>query len=357
MGIAEWFRGWFIRRRRSYELSSVERVARAAELLEGNGRLQEASVILGEGIKRFPQATNLRTQQERVERRRLKERVAELNKLYQARPDPALAVELVRIYRETGDSVSARSVVEEAIKRFPNHAPLYEVKGDLWLEIFEASGTEPDGMEAMRSLERCVELDPANLTAREALVGLYGKIGAWAKALHHAVLVLNTLRPGVVGRVAIEALAKHAPPEEDVGVLMHNFARTHEKTTAPLPERRTASKILELFHDLKGRRLAAMIATDGSLIDIVSNERIDKEAIAQTGNALISAAVECCTRMSLGSFVTAQIEGEGTSAYLKVLTPQDVDATSARPARSTTILLLTNDLARKREILARLAHT
>ena len=125
MGKFERLRRWLSRREEALDLSSPERVAQAADLLEANGRPAEACVLISEGLRKFPDDPGLRVQQERVERRRLRERMGELTKTLQVRPNPMLALELVRIYRQTGQAVSARRVCAEAIEKFPNNAPLH----------------------------------------------------------------------------------------------------------------------------------------------------------------------------------------------------------------------------------------
>jgi tetratricopeptide (TPR) repeat protein len=359
MALFDKIRGWIRPGGETGDLTSPEGFARAAGVLERGGRLAEAAVLLAEGVRQFPDAPALRTYHERVERRRLRERTAELAKTLQARPDPALSLELVRIYREIADTVSARRVASEAIEKFPNYAPLHQAMGELWLEIYEHSSMTQDGITALRCLERSVELDPANLSARELLVSLYGKIGAWRKALRHAVSLLERLRPGQVGRVALEALAQQKLPEEDVNTLLRSFSRSMEKagpTITTPPEEERMAKALELFHDLRGRRVASILVAGGQWREAADNERMDKDALTKGVKGLKSAAIECCFRMSIGGFVMAQIETPDATAYLKIIPPAGGRETESGVWRSATFFLLTNDAARKREVLARLAH-
>ena len=359
MALFDKIRGWVRPGGETVDLSSPERIARAADVLEGNGRLAEASVLLAEGVKKFPKASGLRAQHERLERQRLRERIVELTKALQARRDPALALELVRIYRQIGDTVSARRVGFEAIEKFPEYAPLHQALGEIWHEIFDQSATKQDGTTAVHSLERCVKLNPANLPARELLVDLYGKIGAWGKALEQAVAVLAHLRPGLTGRLALEALHHRKPPEEDIDSLLRKFAssREAEAKEGPAPaEKERMDKALALFEELKGRRLAAVIAADGAMREAISNERMDKNILAKSIKGLKLAAMECCSRMSLGGFVMAQIETPEAAAYLKVIPPKITDENESGVWRSDALFVLTNDAARRRDVLARLEH-
>ena len=359
MALFDRIRGWIRRGGEMGDLTSPEGFARAAGILERAGRLAETAVLLAEGVRQFPDAPALRTYHERVERRRLRERIAELAKTLQARPDPALYLELIRIYRQIADTVSARRGASEAIEKFPNYAPLHQAMGEVWLEIYEHSSTTQDGATALRCLERSVELDPANLSARELLISLYGKIGAWRKALRHAVSLLERLRPGEIGRVALEALAQQKLPEEDVNALLRGFSRSMEKA-APIvatpPEEERMARALELFHDLRGRRVASILAANGQWREGADNERMDKDALTKGVKGLKGAAVECCFRMSIGGLVMAQIESPDASAYLKVIPLSGGRETESGIWRSATFFLLTNDTARKREVLARLAH-
>ena len=357
MALFDSVRGWLARRGKTGGFSSPERTLHAAGVLERNGRSAEASVILAEGVRRFPKSTALRAQQERLESRRLRERIAELTRSLQGRPDPALALELVRIYRQVGEAVSARRVAAEAIEKFPKFAPLHRITGELFMEIFEQSGTTQDGSVAIRSLEQCIVLDPSNVPAREALVVLYGKIGAWTRVMEHTVKMLGSLRPDLVGRLALEALVQRKLPPDDVDGLLRRFSRSLEKTIPSAqgkPEEEKWARVLAAFQDLKGRRLAAVVTPDGTVREAVGNERTDKAALAKGVNGLKAAATKCCSRMSIGGFVMAQLETPDAAAYLKILPAPGGDASESGVWRMDALFLLTSDAARRREALARL---
>jgi tetratricopeptide (TPR) repeat protein len=358
MSILRKFTGWVAGGTEGLDLSSPEGVAKAAAVLEENGQLGEAATLLEEGVKRFPQSPAVRSLLERVQRRNLGERAAELTKTLQARPDPMVYLELVRIYRQIGDTVSARRVASEAIEKFANHAQLRQAVGELWLDVFEEGGATQDGIAAAASLQRCVELDPSNLNAQESLMRLYGLIGAWGKALQQAVAILNSLRPGPVGKIAAEALAKRGPIEDDVEALVRKSIRTREEAgqaASALPEIEGVGKVLREFRYLKGNKVAAVIAPAGTMIGAVMPEEMDKEGLAKAASGLAAAAAECCSRMSLGGFVMAQIEAPHLSGYLRVVPPVGHKTGESSPGSSATLFVLADSTARKREILARLA--
>ncbi len=340
------------------DLTSPEEIARAAGLLEEHDRLNEASVLLGEGVKLFPEASALRTQHDRVERRRLRERIANLSKTLEARPNPAAALELARIYRQTGDTVSARSVAAQAVEKFADYAPLHQVLGELWMDIYEQSGVPQDGITALRSLERCLALDGGNLAVRERLLEFFGKIGAWRNALEQSVKLLNCLRPGLTGRIATEALGKQNLAEEDVEGLIRRRRRTQEdvpKVAFSPSVEEDVRRSLRLFDDLRGRRMISVVWPDGVMREAGANERMDRDALAKSVNALKSAATECCSLMGIGGFVMAEMETPDSAVYLKVLSQAgERDAGATR--RSASLFVLTNDAARRREVLARLSR-
>lgn len=162
--------------------------------------------------------------------------------------------------------------------------------GELWREIFEHSGMPNEGAAALRYLERCVELDPANIPARESLVVLYGKIGAWPKSLRHAVALLRVLRPGSVGRLASEALARMKLPDDDVDALLRRFSRGKEEAALAGPARPEGerwTKVVDFFQDLKGCRVATLVTVDDILHEAPGNERVDKQALAKGVNGLL----------------------------------------------------------------------
>jgi hypothetical protein len=353
MALLEKIRGWLKGRGAALDLSSVARVAQTADVLERNGRVAEAAVLIAEGLNKFPNDPALRAQQERVERQRLRERMAELTRTLQIRPDPMLALELVRIYRQASHWVSARRVCAEAIEKFPDNPRLRQAMGDILLEVFEQGGMPQDGLAAMENLERSIVLDPTSVTARTALVLLYGKIGASRRALHHAVMLLDILSPDPVGRIAKQAWAAQKPVEEDIEALVRKYARARETTRKPaVPQARDVSKALGLFKDVRGFKAAAVVASDGALWGVVTSEPRDTASLAAVVNELAGAASDCCSRMSIGGFVTAHIEGPGVAAYLKVL-PHTGEVPDGPRA---TVFVLAADPTGRREVLARLAQ-
>ena len=229
--------------------------------------------------------------------------------------------------------------------------------GELLLEIFEQGGTAQDGLSALQNLELSVVLDPTSATARKALLSLYGRIGAWTRALHHSVMLLNIVNPEPTGRVAKQAWAAQKPAEDDVEGLMRRFVRDRETGQGPVrPEGEGVSRTLGLFKEFRGYKVAAVVASNGALWGTLMNEPMDSDSLARSFNGLTNAAVECCSRMSIGGFVTAQIEGPGGAAYLKALPPQGRPADEAAGKPSATVFVLAADSAGRREILARLAQ-
>lgn len=60
--------------------------------------------------------------------------------------------------------------------------------------------------------------------------------------------------------------------------------------------------------------------------------------------------------MSIGGFVLAQVETPDAAAYVKALSQEGPQAAGAAAGRTATFFLLTGSAARRREVLARLAH-
>jgi hypothetical protein len=139
--------------------------------------------------------------------------------------------------------------------------------------------------------------------------------------------------------------------------LLRRFSRSLEKTIPSAqgkPEEEKWARALAAFQDLKGCRLAAVVTPDGTVREAVGNERTDKAALAKGVKGLRSAATECCSRMSIGGFVMAQLETPGAAAYLKILPAPGGEASESGVWRLDALFLLTSDAARRREALARL---
>jgi tetratricopeptide (TPR) repeat protein len=145
----------------------------------------KAERIAEDGLALFPKTSELRQLLECARRGLRKRRAEELRAKVTRTPSPKLYHELAQVQVELGDSAGLHATCQEWNLRFPEDAGCWLVMGQARLVNFYRDLASREGQEAIRCLDRAVQMQPDEPQARRLLGEVLFRIGAVRQAQRH----------------------------------------------------------------------------------------------------------------------------------------------------------------------------
>jgi tetratricopeptide (TPR) repeat protein len=165
------------------------------------GMAERAVELADEGLALFPESQELSKLRVFARRTLFKARMEDLRERLVKAPTARLYRELAALYLEMGDMGAVQGTCEECIRRFPDDPHAHMVLGQARLTTFYRDLVAREGLEAVRELQRALELDPQLDRARRLLAEVCYRVGATALAARELEHLRN------VGRADQDALA------------------------------------------------------------------------------------------------------------------------------------------------------
>ena len=176
--------------------------------------IDNALRVADEGLSLFPESDSLRKLQKFAKKTQINRQIKALRVKLNKGPSPSLYKEIADLYLELGDFGAVHGTAEECIRRFPDDSNAYLVLAKARLTNFYRDISARDGLEAVRCLEKVVELDPSIQRAHRLLGEVLYRIGSVRPALHCLDKALE-LKPD---DRETEALRKEAKSRKSVAV-------------------------------------------------------------------------------------------------------------------------------------------
>lgn len=145
----------------------------------------KAQRVAEDGLTLFPKATELRKLFDCARRGLNRQRAADLRAKLTRTPNPKLFRELTQLLVELGDAASLHATCQEWSVRFPEDSGAWLVLGQARLLNFYRDLAAREGQEAVRCLERAIEMDANDPQARRLLGEVFYRIGAVRQAEVH----------------------------------------------------------------------------------------------------------------------------------------------------------------------------
>ncbi|MBZ0151389.1 MAG: tetratricopeptide repeat protein [Planctomycetes bacterium] len=200
----------------------------------------KAERVADDGLALFPKSTELRQLLECARRGLRHKRMHELRTRLTRSPDAKLFAELARLQLEVNDLAALSQTCAEWSLRFPDDAGSWLVLGQAKLMSFYRDLAAREGQEAVRCLERAVQMDPDAAEARRSLGEVLYRIGA-VQAAQQQFEIARTLQPDDAELVAllqhVQGLADQGEEVDDLfaDVEVHGSLRHPSFAAAPLP--------------------------------------------------------------------------------------------------------------------------
>lgn len=173
----------------------------------------KAEHMAEDGLALFPKSVELRQLLDCARRGLRQRRAAELRARITRAPSSKLYQELAQLQIELGDSNGLHATCQEWSLRFPDDPGCWLVLGQARLTAFYRDLAAREGHEAVRCLERALEMDPDSATSHRLLGDVLYRIGAVQQAQQH-IEALRSLTPG---DPEVEALLAHVAQLPDRG--------------------------------------------------------------------------------------------------------------------------------------------
>jgi predicted regulator of Ras-like GTPase activity (Roadblock/LC7/MglB family) len=282
--------------------------------LEMHDKAQRAAE---DGLALFPRSTELRQLVECARRGARRQRAADLRAKLTKSPNSKLYRELAQLFVELGDTSSLHSLCQEWSVRFPDDAGAWLVIGQAHLLNFYRDLSAREGLEAVRCLERAVDMDGREPMARRLLGEVLYRIGAVRASQVHleALQALDHADP------EIDALLQHvgglADHGDDVGGLFGGVEKQGSLLYPPmvLPPKATSDESMTRVRDslgqvaeIKGVRKATFIK--GTRAVVKGSIRDGKDPFLRVVRVLAKAAHRFARRMDIGNASKTTIAGD-----------------------------------------------
>jgi len=173
----------------------------------------KAEGIAEDGLALFPKSPELRQLLDCSRRGLRGRRAADLRAKLTRSPSPKAYRELAQVQVEIGDTAALHATCQEWSTRFPDDAGCWLVLGQARLVNFYRDLAAREGQEAVRCLERAVQMAPDDAQARRLLGELLYRIGAVNTAQTH-LQQLQDLEPD---DAELDALLQHVASLTDHG--------------------------------------------------------------------------------------------------------------------------------------------
>lgn len=276
--------------------------------------------VAEEGLSLFPNSEELRKLRKFAKKTWLNRQVKELRGKLNKGPEPKLYQDLAGLYLELGDFGAVHGVAEECIRRFPEDHGAYLVLAKARLTNFYRDISARDGLEAVRCLEKVIEVDPKQTKAHKLLAEVLYRVGATKLAVRH-LEILRDLSPGDRESEALlrEALSR---PEAEGGLetLFHAVESKGAMANAPVavekgPQRVASEDAIGGIRDA----LAQLVETDGvvkacyikgSKALVKGEIRDGRDSFLRVVRVLAKAAQRVSRRMDMGNFSKGTLDGD-----------------------------------------------
>ncbi|MBL9079715.1 MAG: tetratricopeptide repeat protein [Planctomycetes bacterium] len=173
----------------------------------------KAQRVAEDGLALFPRSTELRQLGDCAQRGRRRQQSKEVRARLTRAPNPKLYRELAQLYVELGDAASLHSLCQEWTVRYPDDAGAWLAIGQARLLNFYRDLAAREGQEAVRCLERAVQMDGREPQAHKLLAELFYRIGA----VHSAQVHLSALQELQPDDAELQGLLDHVAMLEDHG--------------------------------------------------------------------------------------------------------------------------------------------
>ena len=299
----------------------------------------KAERIAEDGLALFPKSSELRQLLECARRGLRKKRAEELRAKATRSPSPKVFQELAQVQVELGDTAALHVTCQEWNLRFPDDAGCWLVMGQARLVNFYRDLAAREGLDAIRCLDRAVEMQPDAQQARRLLGELLYRIGAVRAAEKH----LARLQALDTADAEVAALLRHVGSLEDQGddvesllddVETHGSLRHPSMTAAPRASADASMGLVRdgLAHvaDLPGVRKATFIR--GSKALVKGAIRDGRDPFLRVARVVAKAAHRFARRLDIGSANKTIVEGPFGNicicVYGEVLAAAQCDATA-----------------------------
>jgi tetratricopeptide (TPR) repeat protein len=276
----------------------------------------KAERIAEDGLALFPKSPEMRQLLECARRGLRHRRAEELRAKLTRAPSAKLYRELAQVQVELGDAATLHTICQEWGVRFPDDAGCWLMLGQSRLLNFYRDLAAREGQEAVRCLEKAVEMDPADAQSRRLLGEVLYRIGAVNTAQQH----LEELRNLDPNDAELQALLTHVQQLPDHGgdvealledVETHGSLMHPSVTSAP---RQQADESLSRVRDglgqvqkQKGVKKATFIR--GSKALVKGAIRDGRDPFLRVVRVVAKAAHRFARRLDIGSANKTVIDG------------------------------------------------
>ncbi len=281
------------------------------------GMCDRAVALAEEGLALFPQSGELAKLRAFARRSSLKERIQDLQDRLVRSPNPRSYRELAGLYLELGDISAVQGTCEECIRRYPDDPGAHLVLAQARLTTFYRDLVAREGLDAVRELERVLQLDPELDRARRLLAELCYRVGATTQAVQH----LERLRDS--GRADQEAvsllrLASARPAAgDDLSALVQQAENAGTLANPPAAQRARPQQAdegisqirdaLAQIAEIPGVRKAAYIRGTRALVK--GDVRDGRDPVLKVARVVAKAAQRFARRMDIGNFSRGVLDG------------------------------------------------
>ncbi|MEZ5966042.1 MAG: tetratricopeptide repeat protein [Planctomycetota bacterium] len=283
------------------------------------GMLNETLAAADEGLRLFPNSTELRKLLKFAKRKQLDGRIKDLRQRLSKSPSPKLYRELSQIYVELGDFGAVQGTCEECIRRFPKDAAAHLVLGRTRLSNFYRDLTPRDGLEAVRNLQKVLELEPDDVNAHRLLAEVLYRSGAVRASIAHLERLVRLEPQDNEVALALDTIRNQPRPQaEDLDVLFHAVESAGRLAYGPLVREtsRTAHEEGSVGHirealahiaELSGVHKAAYIRGAKALVK--GDIRDGRDSFLRVVRVVAKAAQRAARRMDIGNFSKGVMDG------------------------------------------------
>jgi len=325
---------------------SADQICVRAQREIDSGHLDRAYHILQTGLAAHPGSAEMKSLFQRVEGHHYREQIASLSASVRSNPDPASYIALVDAHLATGDQLAARQVCSEGFGKYSDEPELALRMGQIWFDVYREGFIAKNALNAISSLNLCLQKDPKNHRAVELLIRIYGMVGARALALKQ----FSRLLPGGEMHAVYDSIISDLGlPDENLDLLFRDFERQQaiSGATAPAaveaaemakPDEALLKEVMSGLAGAKGHVATAVVDTNGTITESEIKNDMDGKVIAEVVDSLSEVAKSCCTRMDIGTFQEEQIQGPNGMTFLKAVGDVTMFVMVDKGARASEIM-------------------
>jgi len=283
------------------------------------GMVNETLAAADEGLRLFPNSTELRKLLKFAKRKQLDGRIKDLRQRVGKNPSPKLYRELSQMYVELGDFGAVQGTCEECTRRFPKDPAAYLVLGRTRLSNFYRDLNPRDGLEGVRNLQKVLELDTGNVVAHRLLAEVFYRSGAIRSAVGHLETLYRIDPQDNEVALALDTLRGQPGQQvEDLDVLFHAVESAGRLAFGPLVRETSRTphgegsvghirEALAQLADATGVHKAAYIRGAKALVK--GDIRDGRDSFLRVVRVVAKAAQRAARRMDIGNFSKGVMDG------------------------------------------------